>query len=121
MENCLFCNKKEYVLENNLAYAIYDGFPVSKGHMLVIPKRHVENYFGLTNEELIAIKELADKAKEMLDKLHSPDGYNIGFNCGIDAGQSVMHCHMHIIPRYKKDVPNPRGGVRNVIPGKGNY
>lgn len=121
MENCLFCDKKEYVFENDLAYAIFDGFPVNKGHMLIIPKRHVKDYFDLTNDELLAMKALSNVCKEYLDKEYHPDGYNIGFNCGEFAGQSIMHCHMHIIPRYNGDVANPRGGVRHVIPGKGNY
>lgn len=121
MNNCLFCDKKEYVFENDLAYAIFDGFPVSEGHMLIIPKRHVVDYFSLTDEELLALKSLSNICKEYLDKEYHPDGYNIGFNCGFFAGQSIMHCHMHIIPRYNGDVINPKGGIRHIIPGKGNY
>lgn len=123
--NCLFCefkdNKEKAVLENDLAFAIYDGFPVSKGHMLVIPKRHAETYFDLTKEELTAMQELAHKCKELLDNKYKPDGYNIGFNCGEAGGQTIFHCHMHIIPRYKGDIENPRGGVRKILVDNSNY
>lgn len=122
--SCLFCEKKEqgqFVLENELAFAIMDAFPVSKGHMLIIPKRHVETYFDVTPKEAEAMKDLANKAKDYLDNLYKPDGYNIGLNCGEVAGQTVMHCHMHIIPRYKGDSDNPKGGIRKIINGNGNY
>lgn len=121
---CIFCKKiinKEYVFENELAVAFFDGFPVSKGHMLIIPKRHVETYFDITLEEASAMKELVDKVKNFLDKEYHPDGYNIGLNCGEYAGQTVMHCHMHVIPRYKGDIENPRGGVRKIIQSDSKY
>ena len=125
MEECLFCkwqNKKEkIILENELAFAMFDEFAVSRGHILFMTKRHVKDFFDTSKEERIAIFELIDKAKEMIDKKYFPNGYNIGMNCGVAAGQSVMHIHVHLIPRYDGDVENPRGGVRGVIPEKQNY
>ena len=122
---CLFCewknNKENVIFENELAFATYDGYAVSKGHMLFMTKRHVDNFFNTTQNETNAIFDLIDKAKKMLDEKYGPDGYNIGMNCGIAAGQSVMHIHVHLIPRYNGDVENPRGGVRGVIPQKQNY
>ncbi|WXR60459.1 HIT family protein [Peptostreptococcaceae bacterium AGR-M142] len=115
--DCLFCNfdKKEYVLENELAFVIYDKFPVNKGHALVIPKRHFESYFDITNEELLKINELIKKMKDILIETYKPDGFNIGINIGKYAGQSIFHLHVHIIPRYKNDVKKQRlkGGIRN--------
>ena len=114
--DCPFCNLKEDILfENDLAIAFFDSFPVSKGHSLVIPKRHVTHYFELSNEEITAIYELSKKVKEYLDNLYHPDGYNVGFNVLEAGGQSVMHAHMHIIPRYKGDVIHPRGGIRKIL------
>ena len=125
MEECLFCkwkNEKEKVIfENELAFARYDEFAVSPGHMLFITKRHCKDFFEATLEEKNAIFELIEIAKKMIDEKYNPDGYNIGMNCGIAAGQSVMHVHVHLIPRYKGDVENPRGGVRGVIPKKQSY
>ena len=124
-EKCLFCKVKEekekIILENNLAFARYDDFPVSKGHMLFITKRHAKDFFSITLEEKNAIFELIDKAKKIIDEKYKPSGYNIGMNCGVSAGQTVMHVHVHLIPRYDGDVENPRGGVRGVIPSKQNY
>lgn len=115
--DCLFCNfdKKEYVLENELAFVIYDKFPVNKGHALVIPKRHFESYFDITNEELLKINELIKNMKDILIETYKPDGFNIGINIGKYAGQSIFHLHVHIIPRYKNDVKKERlkGGIRN--------
>ena len=125
MEDCLFCkwkeDKEKIVLENEYAFVMFDEFPVNKGHMLFMIKRHVKDFFGTTTEEKNAIFELIEKSKEILDKKYSPDGYNIGMNCGEAAGQSVMHVHIHLIPRYVGDVKNPRGGVRGIIPEKQNY
>ena len=126
MDNeCIFCkwkeDKEKVVFENELAFSVYDGFPVNEGHMLFMTKRHVKDFFETTQEERQAIFELVDKAKVMLDEKYHPDGYNIGMNCGIAAGQSVMHIHVHLIPRYNGDVENPRGGVRGVIPKNQNY
>lgn len=125
MEDCLFCKWKEekekIVLENELAFARFDEFPVNKGHLLFMTKRHVKDFFGTTPEEKQAIFELVDKAKKLIDEQFHPTGYNIGMNCGLSAGQSVMHVHVHLIPRYDGDVENPRGGVRGIIPKKQNY
>lgn len=110
-----------FILENKLALGKVDDFGVSKGHMVFITKRHVETFFDTTPQEKQAIFELVDEAKKMLDEKYAPDGYNIGMNCKEAAGQSVMHVHVHLIPRYKGDVENPRGGVRGVIPSKKDY
>jgi len=121
---CLFCNIEESGCdrENDLAYASYDSFPVSKYHCLVIPKRHVKDYFELSKKELIACDELIKIIKnEIMSKDHSVKGFNIGTNIGIVSGQSILHCHFHLIPRRKGDVENPQGGVRSVIPNKQHY
>jgi diadenosine tetraphosphate (Ap4A) HIT family hydrolase len=115
---CKFCDiikNNEFKFENNLAVGFEDSFPVSKGHFLVIPKRHVETYFELSDEENSAMKSLALEIKAFLDNKYHPDGYNVGYNCGEAAGQSVFHCHMHIIPRYVGDVERPRGGIRKIL------
>ena len=121
--DCVFCNldKNQILFENELALAFFDGMPVSKGHTLIIPKRHSRNYFELTKEEILAIFELSQKVKKYLDKQYHPDGYNVGFNVDEAGGQSVMHAHMHVIPRYKGDAPNPRGGIRKVVKIKDQY
>lgn len=121
MTNCFFCNTDTYILENKLAKGRFDDFPVSTGHMEFVTKRCVPTFFDTTTEEKIAIFDLINKAKKMLDEKYHPDGYNIGMNCGVSAGQSVMHVHVHLIPRYNGDVENPRGGVRGIIPSKQNY
>lgn len=121
---CLFCEflkNGKIAAENDLAFAIFDGFPVNPGHVLVIPKRHVANYFELTTEEVLAIQKLLQRMKAEVETKFHPDGYNIGVNVGRDAGQSIFHVHVHLIPRYKGDVENPRGGVRGVIPSKQSY
>lgn len=113
--SCVFCdylNSKNYILENQLAIAIYDHYPVNKGHVLVIPKRHFASYFEATKEEIIAFNALIHKVKELLDGELKPDGYNIGINVGESAGQTIFHLHIHVIPRYFGDVENPRGGIR---------
>lgn len=127
VENYLFSyvrtsDKKRIIAENNLAYAIRDGFPVTEGHTLFIPKRHIADYFGLVPAEVSAINLLMAEQKKLLqDADASIDGFNIGMNCGESAGQTVFHCHVHLIPRCKGDVENPRGGVRHIIAGKGFY
>lgn len=110
-----------WVASNELAFAIRDGFPVTEGHTLVIPKRVVATWFEATPEERRAILDLVDVIKRELDETLHPDGYNVGFNDGEAAGQTVMHLHVHVIPRYRGDMDDPRGGVRHVIPWKGNY
>tara|TARA_B110000238_G_C15950833_1_gene363130 strand:- start:277 stop:675 length:399 start_codon:yes stop_codon:yes gene_type:complete len=121
---CLFCNIKVsgLAIENDLAYVSYDSYPVSEGHCLIIPKRHVKDYFELTNEEVIACNELIKKIKyDIINNDSSIKGFNIGTNVGLTAGQSVMHCHIHLIPRREGDVENPQGGIRSVIPLKQHY
>jgi diadenosine tetraphosphate (Ap4A) HIT family hydrolase len=119
--DCVFCNINDFVLENDLAIAFYDKYPVNKGHLLIIPKRHVEQYFDLTEQENRAINQLLLEGKKILDEQFQPDGYNIGINCGEAAGQTIFHLHVHLIPRYTGDMENPRGGVRGVIPTKRMY
>ena len=124
MKECFFCNcinNKDYLLENNYAIARFDDFPVNNGHLEVIPKRHIKDWWEATKEERIAIFELIDEAKKIIDEKYAPDGYNIGMNLGEYAGQSIMHLHVHLIPRYKGDVESPRGGIRGVIANKQNY
>ena len=121
---CLFCNvpSSDYIFENNLAFSTFDPYPVSKHHALIIPKRHIENYFDMSEEEVLSCNQLIKKMKNKIQELDSTvDGFNIGTNSGKLAGQSIMHCHIHLIPRRKNDVDNPQGGVRGVIPSKQHY
>ena len=121
---CIFCKiiKEELQFENKLAYSSIDSYPVSEFHSLIVPKRHVETYFDLTNEEIQACNDLILKTKEkILKQDFSVKGFNIGINAGKVAGQSIMHCHIHLIPRREGDVENPQGGVRSVIPKKQHY
>lgn len=122
-EQCLFCNlpKERLVASNSLAVVIRDGFPVSRGHSLIIPKRHVASWFDVSEEERDALIELLARARQQLDEQHRPDGYNIGINDGPAAGQTVRHLHIHLIPRYAGDTEDPRGGVRWVFPHKAKY
>lgn len=121
---CLFCNipHERVVIENALMFAIRDGFPVTPLHTLIIPKRHVRDYFGLTSEEILAADEMLNKLSNLIQtEDQSVQGFNIGINAGAAAGQTIFHCHIHLIPRREGDVENPRGGVRHLIPGKGFY
>ena len=121
---CLFCNinSKDLVFDNEFAFASFDSYPVSKYHSLVVPKRHILDYFELTNDELLACNDLIKKIKKKIqNEDKTVDGFNIGTNSGVAAGQSIMHCHIHLIPRRKGDVDNPQGGVRGVIPSKQHY
>ncbi|PKL58779.1 MAG: HIT family protein [Methanomicrobiales archaeon HGW-Methanomicrobiales-4] len=120
---CPFCTPetREIVLENYQAYARYDKYPVSPGHLLIITKRHISSVFDATGRELTALWDLLNNAKNHLDERFSPDGYNIGINDGESAGQTISHLHIHLIPRYTGDMPDPRGGVRGVIPDKQKY
>jgi len=122
VENCVFCQRDNLIIvaENKLAIAFYDGCPVNEGHILITPKRHVETYFDTSLEEHTAMVELIFKTKEYLQLKYEPDGFNIGSNVGLAAGQTVFHFHIHVIPRYSGDVPDPRGGVRKVIPHRGS-
>ena len=122
--NCPFCkaeSEREIIASTSLSIAFFDGFPVSPGHALIIPRRHVASFFDLTKDEQQDMLKLADCVKSTIDEKYHPDGYNIGVNVGEAAGQSIFHVHMHLIPRYKGDVLNPRGGVRGVIPSKQSY
>ena len=121
---CLFCNseKSGCAHENELAYASYDSYPVSEYHCLIIPKRHIKDYFDLSNEELIACNKLIKIVKkEITNKDSSVKGFNLGTIIGKVSGQSILHCHFHLIPRREGDVENPQGGVRSVIPKKQHY
>ena len=121
---CLFCNSEVSgcAHENDLAYASYDSYPVSEYHCLIIPKRHIKDYFDLSNEELIACNKLIKIVKkEITNKDTSVKGFNLGTNIGKVSGQSILHCHFHLIPRREGDVENPQGGVRSVIPKKQHY
>ena len=121
---CLFCNieKSGCAYENELAYASYDSYPVTEHHCLIIPKRHIKDYFDLSNEELVACNDLVQiLKKEIIKKDPSVKGFNLGTNIGKVSGQSILHCHLHLIPRREGDVGNPQGGVRSVIPNKQHY
>jgi len=118
---CPFCSTTEIILSNDLAFAIYDRFPVSEGHMLIIPRRHMEDLWSSTSKERQALGDLLEECKKHLDKMFAPAGYNIGINCGEAAGQTIFHLHIHLIPRYIGDIENPRGGVRGVIPSRRIY
>ena len=121
---CLFCNinSKDLIFDNEFAFASFDSYPVSKYHSLIVPKRHILDYFELTNDELLACNNLIKKIKKKIqNEDKTVDGFNIGTNSGVVAGQSIMHCHLHLIPRRKGDVDNPQGGVRGVIPSKQHY
>lgn len=122
MANCVFCNSEhERIAENEVAIAIFDAFPVNPGHALIIPKRHVADFFELSESERNACFALVAEVKSILDSMHKSDGYNVGVNVGEAAGQTVFHVHIHLIPRYTGDVSSPRGGVRGVIPSKQSY
>lgn len=128
MENnyCLFCdrnNRDEHtiLLENEFCYAKQDKFPVSSGHLLIIPKPHIVSFFELSDEQLVSLYSLLKEAKLLIQTKYYPDGYNIGVNEGEVAGRTVHHLHIHLIPRYQGDITDPRGGIRNVIPDQGNH
>ena len=121
---CLFCDIKKSgcAYENELAYASYDSYPVTEHHCLIIPKRHIKDYFDLSNNELVACNELIQIIKkEITKKDPTVKGFNLGTNIGKVSGQSILHCHLHLIPRREGDVDNPQGGVRSVIPNKQHY
>jgi diadenosine tetraphosphate (Ap4A) HIT family hydrolase len=120
---CPFCTvpSERIVAEDAHVVVIRDGFPVSPGHTLVIPRRHVGSFFDATADERAALLAQMDQAKAVLDKEFAPAGYNIGVNDGPAAGQTVPHLHVHLIPRYPGDRPDPRGGVRWIIPEKADY
>lgn len=121
--HCPFCqfDPAKVLLENDLAFAFYDNFPVTLGHTLVVPKRHVPSFFEITREEQAALFDLVGRVRELLQEERSPDAFNIGINDGVAAGQTVLHLHIHLIPRYAGDTEDPRGGVRWIMPVKAPY
>jgi ATP adenylyltransferase len=122
--DCPFCNlsiDREIIIENPEAYCMLDKFPVTKGHTLIIPKRHCANYFDLTLKEQVSCWKMVNELKVILLEKYHPDGFNVGININEAAGQTIFHVHIHLIPRYKGDVINPIGGVRGVIPVKKDY
>lgn len=116
---CALCQPEDVVVADELAYVARDKFALSPGHVIAVPRRHVADFFAMTMAEKHAVLALLDRAREQLDREHRPDGYNIGVNIGAAAGQSRMHVHVHLIPRYRGDVPDPSGGVRCVLPKRG--
>ena len=122
-DRCPFCTlpQERIILQSDLALVIRDGFPISPGHTLIIPKRHVGSFFEVTAEERDSLLRLLDEAKAALDAEFHPAGYNIGINDGVPAGQTVPHLHIHLIPRYSGDTLDPRGGVRWIFPDKAKY
>lgn len=126
-DNCIFCQmaqktrKIEFIAEFNHCFVIKDQYPVSPGHLLVIPHQHFEHWFAAPLEVKNEMITILDQLKRLLDEEYHPDGYNIGLNCGRAAGQTVMHLHLHLIPRFNGDMQDPRGGVRGVIPSRQKY
>ena len=115
-EDCKWCRGAagDVLTENDSFFAVFDGFPVNRGHTLIISKRHVADLFGLDKREFAGLHAILGEVKQLLDAEYRPAGYNVGANCGEAAGQTIFHFHLHVIPRYPDDVPNPRGGVRNL-------
>jgi ATP adenylyltransferase len=122
MPQCLFCSVTSDILAHNEhAFSIPDRYPVSRGHCLVVPREHVSSIFDLNDVGYLSCFVLLREVKQQIERMYQPSGFNVGVNCGKAAGQTVEHAHIHLIPRYDGDVANPRGGVRNLIPGKGDY
>ncbi len=122
--DCLFCHlgpDAEIIAESELAFAIYDSYPVNKGHALIIPKRHCADYFDLYALEQTACWDMVHVVKDILLEKFTPDGFNIGINIGKAAGQTIFHVHIHLIPRFSGDMEDPEGGVRGVIPERRRY
>ena len=115
--DCELCRPSDVLIDEKLAYVRYDSNSLSRGHVLVVPKRHVADFFDMTSDEQAAVLGLLNRARRLIGERHSPDGYNIGVNVGEAAGQSRMHVHLHLIPRYAGDVSDPRGGIRCVLKG----
>ena len=123
-ELCLFCNKtkQKIVFSSELFFVVRDSYPVTKHHTLIIPHRHISNFFDLDDDELNDLNKILKKQRQsLLDLDEKITGFNVGVNAGVDAGQSIMHCHIHLIPRRKGDIENPKGGVRGAIPSKQKY
>jgi diadenosine tetraphosphate (Ap4A) HIT family hydrolase len=121
--NCPFCisDESRVIMANNHAIAFFDDFPVTPGHSLVVPRRHISSFFEATKEEQAALFDLVAEMRQLLLAERNPDGFNIGINDGTAAGQTVMHLHIHLIPRYAGDTEDPRGGVRWIMPVKAPY
>jgi diadenosine tetraphosphate (Ap4A) HIT family hydrolase len=122
--SCPFCKRieaRDLVAENELAAALVDAFPLTRGHRLIVPKRHEPDFFSLGEDEHRALWDLMKTVKAALDEELRPDAYNIGINAGREAGQTVFHVHLHLIPRFQGDVPDPRGGIRWIFPDKAKY
>ena len=121
-EECIFCTPRvELLAANDLAIAFPAGYPVSPGHVLIVPRRHEPDFFSLTAEEQAALVALVNPVRARLSEQYAPDAYNLGVNAGKAAGQTILHCHLHVIPRYAGDVAEPRGGVRWVLPETARY
>jgi diadenosine tetraphosphate (Ap4A) HIT family hydrolase len=121
---CVFCDRVasgEFVAENDLVVAFFDAFPVNPGHCLIVPRRHEHDFLALTADENVAAWALIASVRARIEQARRPDGYNIGINVGIAAGQTVAHAHLHVIPRYEADVADARGGIRWVIPARAAY
>lgn len=118
---CPFCDPDQIFFETELVLGLWDRYPVSPGHALLIPRRHVADWFEADPATQLALISALPMAREAIEKDHSPDGFNIGINSGEAAGQTIFHLHIHLIPRYKGDQDDPRGGVRHVMPDKANY
>jgi len=120
---CPFCppNPEQVIAQSPLTFTIRDGFPVSPGHTLIIPRRHYAGLFDATPEEITEIWQALRQAADDLTREHQPDGFNVGVNVGEAAGQTVMHLHVHLIPRYAGDQPDPRGGIRRIFPERADY
>ena len=119
--DCIFCRKVDLIYQGELVFISEDKYPASPGHLLIVPNRHVPDYFDCTSQEITELWNTVHLAKEMVEENHQPDSYNIGINVSQAAGQSMPHTHIHLIPRYKGDVEDPRGGVRSVIPKNRTY
>ncbi len=121
--NCPFCqiDNQQILYQDELVISFRDGFPISQGHTLIIPKRHTPSFFELTEQEHKSLLHALNMSKNELNQSFKPDGYNIGINDGLAAGQTVMHLHVHLIPRYTGDCTDPRGGVRWIFPEKAAY
>lgn len=122
--NCPFCapeEERDLLTESASAYAMLDKYPVSPGHALIIPKKHIASYFELSLHQKTALWIMVDRVKNLINEKFHPDGFNVGINVGTPAGQTIPHAHIHLIPRYIGDMENPQGGVRGIIPGKGIY
>ncbi len=123
-EPCPFCQRVQrgdFLASNDLAVAFLDAYPLNPGHALIVPRRHESDYFALSQAERRAMSLLVDEVRSSIQEQHQPDGYNIGVNAGAAAGQTIEHAHIHVIPRYRGDVEDPRGGIRWVLPENAPY